>query len=94
MTNALTALATTAATPGPHWDHGGGPGPWWPVFPILWFLFWAAIIVTAIVLWRRHRHERPAQSALSVLADEFARGNITEDEYEQRLSVLRRLRGR
>lgn len=95
MMSALTALAMTAATQGPHWDHhGGGPGPWWPVFPIVWLLFWVAIIVTAIVLVRRYRREQPIRSALSVLAQEFARGNITEEEYEQRVAALRRVGGR
>lgn len=69
--------------------HGWGVGPWWwPVFPLLWFLLWVAIIVTVIVLWRRRN--RPTRAAQSVLAEEFARGNITGEEYEQRLATLRR----
>jgi putative membrane protein len=68
--------------------HGWGVGPWWPLFPLLWFLLWAAVIVTAIVLWRRRHH--PTRSAQAVLAEEFARGNITEEEYEQRLATLQR----
>jgi putative membrane protein len=70
---------------GPGW----GPGPWWPVFGLVWMLVWAAIIVTAVLLWRRRGH--PTRSAQSLLAEEFARGNITEQEYEQRLAALRRL---
>lgn len=92
MTSVRTALTTILAA-GPHGGHGSGVGAWWPIFPILWFLFWITIIVIAVVLWRRHRSELPTRSALSVLAEEFARGTITEEEYEQRRSVLRRSTG-
>lgn len=68
--------------------YGWGAGPWWLLFPLLWFLLWAAVIVAGIVLWRRRNH--PTSSAQSVLAEEFARGNLTEEEYEQRLAALRR----
>lgn len=68
--------------------YGGNAGPWWLVFPLLWFLLWIAVIVTAIVLWRRRNH--PTRAAQSVLAEEFARGNITEEEYQQRLATLQR----
>ncbi|GAA4843748.1 hypothetical protein GCM10025787_26470 [Saccharopolyspora rosea] len=90
--SALSSVMTALAV-GPHGGYEWGPGPWWPVFPIVWGLFWIAVVVTAVVLWRRSRRERPMRSALSVLAEEFARGGITEEEYERRLSVLRRLGG-
>lgn len=89
MTSVNHVLAIITAA-GPHGGHGMGAGPWWPIFPIVWALFWVVIIVTAIVLWRRNRQEQPTRSALSVLAEEFARGNITEEEFEQRRAVLRK----
>lgn len=69
--------------------HGWGGAPWWPLFPLLWFLLWVAVIVTVIVLWRRRR-DHPTRSAQALLAEEFARGNITEEDYEQRLAALQR----
>jgi putative membrane protein len=76
----------------PGWGPGWGAGPWWPVFPLVGILVWATITVTTVVLWRRRNH--PTRSARSLLAEEFARGNITEQEYEQRLAALHRLHGK
>ena len=68
-------------------DHvwaGPWPGPWFLLFP----LFWLAVIVTlAVVVRRRGRWQTP--SGESVLGERFARGEISEDEYRQRLAVLR-----
>lgn len=73
-----------------HGHFAGGPGPWWPIFP----LFWLLVAVTVFVLVRRRFRGgrgpwRPAASAESVLADRFARGEIDEAEYLERLAVLR-----
>ncbi|MBQ1088798.1 SHOCT domain-containing protein [Streptomyces sp. B93] len=71
----------------------GGPGPWILLFPLLW----AAVIVGGITLlrrtvWRgRSGPWRPAaddNSPLTVLGNRFASGEIDEDEYWRRLSVL------
>jgi putative membrane protein len=65
---------------------GGEPGHWFVVFPLLWL---ATLVVLAFVFrgrrWGR-RHDRPAETALG---ERFARGEITEHEYRERLSVLR-----
>ena len=34
-------------------DHWDGPGPWWPIFPLLWFLFIAGIVTLFVVTGRR-----------------------------------------
>ncbi|HSJ51608.1 MAG TPA: SHOCT domain-containing protein [Actinomycetota bacterium] len=69
-----------------HWTGWGG-GPWFLLFP----LFWLTVIVVALVLFRRGRagwhHQRPGESAL---AERYARGEISLEDYEQRLAVLRR----
>ncbi|MDI3389035.1 SHOCT domain-containing protein [Streptomyces sp. B-S-A8] len=74
-----------------NWD--GGPGPWILFFPLIW----AAVIVGAVTLlrrtvWRgrgRGPHTGPdAQSPITVLGHRFASGEIDEDEYWRRLSVL------
>ena len=64
-----------------HWHEGHVA--WWPVFPIGFALFWLLVIGTAFYLWRR----RPG-SAQKLLAERFARGEIDEDEYRERLGVL------
>lgn len=81
----LTALAEN----GHHWGpYGDGPA-FWPIFPILWFLFVAGAVVTAIVLTRRARHTAPRREAETRLATRYAAGEINEDEYRARRAVLR-----
>jgi putative membrane protein len=76
------------------WNNGG-PGPWILFFP----LFWAAAVAGVVTVLRRtawrgrgpwaQRWERPGQdSPLAVLGRRFATGEIDEDEYWRRLSVL------
>lgn len=74
----------------------GGPGPWVLLFPLVW----AAVIITAVTVlrrtgrrgpWQRGRpiHGGPAErSPIAMLGRRFAAGEIDEDEYWRRLSVL------
>ena len=64
-------------------DHDGH---WWIVFPIFWLL----LITLAIALfWRRGRRPRDGgDSPRRILAERFARGEITGDEYRDRLAQL------
>ncbi|RSN43843.1 hypothetical protein DMH12_32115 [Streptomyces sp. WAC 04229] len=71
----------------------GGPGPWILLFP----LFWALVIGAGVTLlrrtvWRGRRGPgRPTvedDSPITVLGHRFASGEIDEDEYWRRLSVL------
>ncbi|MEV5515648.1 SHOCT domain-containing protein [Streptomyces flaveolus] len=72
----------------------GGPGPWILLFPVIW----ALVIGGGITLlrrtgWRGRRGpwRRPAvedNSPIAVLGHRFASGEIDEDEYWRRLSVL------
>ncbi|MCX5167221.1 SHOCT domain-containing protein [Streptomyces antibioticus] len=78
-----------------NWD-GGGPGPWILFLPLIW----AAVVVGVVTLlrrtvWRGRRgpwraaDPRPTgDSPLAVLGRRFASGEIDEDEYWRRLSVL------
>ncbi|GGW59345.1 MULTISPECIES: SHOCT domain-containing protein [Streptomyces] len=76
-----------------NWD--GGPGPWILFFPMIW----AAVVIGVVTLlrrtvWRGRRGPwaadlRPSgDSPLAVLGRRFASGEIDEDEYWRRLSVL------
>ena len=50
LTGAAGALPTDAVA---SWGHAGwGPGPWWFVFPLLWFLLFASVV---FLLARRAR---------------------------------------
>ncbi|MEV8566307.1 SHOCT domain-containing protein [Streptomyces sp. NPDC051322] len=77
----------------------GGPGPWILLFP----LFWAAVVFTVVTVlrrtvWRgrsgpwqgpaRVRAGHGEQSPIAILGRRFATGEIDEDEYWRRLSVL------
>jgi putative membrane protein len=70
---------------GSGWEHGG----WFPFFPLLWI----ALLVGAFFLFRRRRDRWQTHSAEEVLAERYAKGEISADEYRQRLGVLRRKDG-
>lgn len=94
MTAMYGQLMTLLARPGDGWGHpwaggGGWMALWWP----LMVLFWIAVI--AAVVWLLARRAGSSGSAgtdraKDVLAERFARGQISEEEYEERLGVLRR----
>lgn len=95
VTWAYLTVAYGPGGDGPGWRDGGGwdgPPGWFGVLGgILWLLFWAAVIIVGIVLLRRYVRSRPkvGDSAVAVLGERYARGEINEDEYRQRLGVLR-----
>ncbi|MFJ8145825.1 SHOCT domain-containing protein [Streptomyces sp. NPDC096094] len=69
----------------------GGPGPWILFFPVIW----ALVIAGGVTLLRRTGRRGPGRpstvddnSPISVLGHRFASGEIDEDEYWRRLSVL------
>ncbi|MGW0629055.1 SHOCT domain-containing protein [Streptomyces sp. NPDC002758] len=79
-----------------NWD--SGPGPWILFFPLIW----AAVVFGAVTLlrrtvwrgrvggpWRPVDTARPSgDSPIAILGRRFATGEIDEDEYWRRLSVL------
>lgn len=70
-----------------HWHQG----QWWGIaLPFLWFF----LIVGTISFFKRRggcgRHHR--SSGESVLQERYAKGEISEQEYRDRLSVLRERR--
>ncbi|MGI5143706.1 MULTISPECIES: SHOCT domain-containing protein [unclassified Streptomyces] len=87
------------------WDDGGWGWDGWFAMAVFLVLFWALIIAGVIALVRyltgTHHHQqsgsRPpsgeprwgSQRAEDLLAERFARGEIDEDEYRRRLTVLR-----
>jgi len=64
---------------------------WWPGFRLLWIaLFWG---VAVFFFWRRRRWwGGPRASGEAVLGERNARGEITEEEYRERLRALKETR--
>lgn len=86
--NDILTTGTTVLAENDHWD---GPGPWWPLFPILWI----AVVVGFIFLFGRFGRRRwhgGTHSGESRLAERYASGEIGEEEYRERLGVLREKR--
>lgn len=85
ITEAFIALSEN----GHHWGSFGDGPAFWPIFPIAWFLLIAGGVTAAVVLARRSGRAAPRREAEARLATRFATGEISEDEYRERLSVLR-----
>lgn len=80
----MLALATTMVEHGGNW----GPGPWWPIFPLFWVLV-LGFVIFAVFRARRGGRWHHGPSAEDVLAERYARGEISVEEYRERLSVLK-----
>ncbi len=77
--------------------YGDGMSGGWGVFMTLFMLvFLAAVIVGVVGLLRwsagGHRHDvaPPESSAMSILKERFAKGEISEEEFRQRAEVIGR----
>jgi putative membrane protein len=81
----ITQAATEVLARGDGWGHGG----WWPIFPLLWLLFFGVVIFALFRSRRGWARWHAGQSAEGVLGERYARGEIGEDEYRERLTVLR-----
>ncbi|GGV35326.1 SHOCT domain-containing protein [Streptomyces spectabilis] len=80
----------------------GGPGPWILFFPLIW----AAVVFGVVTVlrrtvwrgrggpWQRGVAGVDEKSPIAVLGHRFASGEIDEDEYWRRLSVLNEEFGR
>ncbi|MGH3072359.1 MAG: SHOCT domain-containing protein [Gaiellaceae bacterium] len=80
-----TALPTLLASHSEHWEHG-----WWPIWPLLWIgLIVAAIWFFGRRRWSPARPEDGADRARGILAERYARGEISSEEYRERLEQLR-----
>lgn len=81
-------FAWVVATTGDEWSRGDG---WWVAGP-LFLAFWIAVIATVIwlaVRAARRRDHSGIDRARDVLADRYARGELTTDEYRERAGQLR-----
>jgi putative membrane protein len=80
----MTALAALPLlTHGDGWNHH-----WWPI----WLLLWAALIGAAVwvIVRQRNRPPDPLDRARGILAERYAQGDLTGEEYRARLDDLQR----
>ena len=74
------------------WYHDGVGWGGWIIMTLAMVAFWALVVFAVLALFRTQRsgdatpdHRDPRQ----ILDERFARGEIDEDEYHARSSVLR-----
>ena len=94
MLSSLTTAFGTAAAQVPadtvvYGPWHGGFSPWFLLFPLFWILVIGLFIFVARRTWRRNHHWAASQGAEGVLRERYARGEIDEVEFRQRLEVLR-----
>jgi putative membrane protein len=76
------------------YDHGGSGWGGWLLMSLMMLLFWGAIVVAVVALWRSgRRDERTSGSPLppdarQLLDERFARGEIDPDDYARRRELL------
>lgn len=87
----LDQLATSAILL--HVDGWAYDSPWFWVWRLGMFIFWIGLIVLAFWWFRRaggwRREISGAERARGILAERFARGEISVEEYHQRLDQLK-----
>ena len=66
------------------WHMDGGMG-WWMLIGSVWFVFFWAVVIWAIVrvTERLGRHEEPGESAIEILRLRYARGEIDKEQFDQ-----------
>lgn len=69
------------------WHDMYGDGHFWGMHLIWWAIWIILIIVIFFIPWSFGR-ESPGDSALDVLRERYARGEIDKDEFEERKRVL------
>ena len=59
----------------------------WPFWGLIWILFWVFLgIFMSRMGWRRHRHWDGTQnkSAMDILKERYAKGEINKQEFEEK----------
>jgi putative membrane protein len=83
----IAAVATSPLVPAHMWWDGG----WGIAWGLVMAAFWIAVIAGLVILLRavaRGSGGPGGQSALKVLEERYARGEITRDEFLERRAVL------
>lgn len=85
-------MLTIAADVVAHGGHGMHDGGWWPIFPVFWLLFFGVLFFFAFKSRRNWGPGHHAASAEGILSERYARGEISVEEYRDRLGVLKEKR--
>lgn len=92
MINAFLTPMFALAASGGGWENDGGG--WWFFGPLM-FLFWFGIIAFFFWFWGRRWHRGPRDYEMSsteraqrILAERYARGEISSEEYRERYDQL------
>lgn len=87
-------MFTNVLLQAPYWEWPGpghmgwGFGFGW-IFPILMMAFFIAICVfVARMQWHSHGSQDPTRSALQMLSERFAKGEIGKEEFEEKRATL------
>jgi putative membrane protein len=72
-----------------HMMHGSGWGFWW-IFPILMMVLMvvACVFMVRFVMGHGHSLRDDTSSAVRLLNERFARGEIPKEEYEEKRAIL------
>jgi putative membrane protein len=68
---------------------GWGGGFWW-IFPFLMMLFVIGVCVFFLTRMPWGHAHGPASAALQILAERFAKGEISKEEYEEKRTLIGR----
>ena len=74
------------------WYHDGMGWGGWIVMTVAIVAFWALVVYAVLALFRTQRSGESTsdrRDPMQILDERFARGEIDEDEYHARSSVLR-----
>jgi putative membrane protein len=72
---------------GSNWDHGGF---WWFPFTLLWIAVLGGVIWLVVRATRRREQGSGLERASDILAERYARGELSSEEYRERLEELRK----
>ncbi len=76
------------------WGNNGWGAGTWIVMAIAMVIFWAIVVfgVVALVRYFGHSHDQPSLNKVepeAILRERLARGEIDEEEFRKKLTVLR-----
>ncbi|HEX6236879.1 MAG TPA: SHOCT domain-containing protein [Acidimicrobiales bacterium] len=91
MNTASTIAATLVQNDDGWWDHMSGTGGGWMwLWGTLMMLTWVAVIAAAVwFVGRSLTSGRSSSGAREILDERYARGELTTEEYRERLDQLR-----
>jgi putative membrane protein len=87
----MNVLSTALLTqPGDRWHYDGGGPPWvWGPIALLVWLGLTALVVWLVLRFARPRDRAGTAKATDLLAERYARGEISTEEYRERLGNLK-----